>query len=528
MSDSAAAIESAPLLAGDAQDIEHFDVLIVGAGLSGIGAAYYVQRQCPSKSFAILEGRETMGGTWDLFRYPGVRSDSDMYTLGYQFRPWREAKAIADGPSILNYVRDTARDYGIDRKIRYGHRVTRASWSSPEARWTVETALPGGKLVQFTTKFLYMCSGYYDYAEGYMPGWPGMERYGGRIVHPQQWPDDLDYAGRRIVVIGSGATAVTLVPALAESAVHVTMLQRSPTYIVARPSEDVIANWLRGRVSARLAYGLVRWKNVLLQMYFYNLARRKPGKTKKGIMHLAKKALGPEYDVEKHFSPRYNPWDQRLCLIPDADLFLALRSGKASVVTDEIASFTEKGLRLQSGAELEADIIVTATGLKVKLLGGMQLLVDGVTATPSRAMTYKGMMYSEIPNLASAFGYTNASWTLKADLTAEYVCRLLNYMDARGYDYCTPRRRDPSITEEPAITFTSGYIQRASDILPKQGSKKPWKLHQNYALDLLNLRFARVDDGTMEFTRIKQKGRAVEAPGIRQGGRRVESPRSGE
>jgi len=528
MSDSAAAIESAPLLAGDAQDIEHFDVLIVGAGLSGIGAAYYVQRQCPSKSFAILEGRETMGGTWDLFRYPGVRSDSDMYTLGYQFRPWREAKAIADGPSILNYVRDTARDYGIDRKIRYGHRVTRASWSSPEARWTVETALPGGKLVQFTTKFLYMCSGYYDYAEGYMPGWPGMERYGGRIVHPQQWPDDLDYAGRRIVVIGSGATAVTLVPALAESAVHVTMLQRSPTYIVARPSEDVIANWLRGRVSARLAYGLVRWKNVLLQMYFYNLARRKPGKTKKGIMHLAKKALGPEYDVEKHFSPRYNPWDQRLCLIPDADLFLALRSGKASVVTDEIASFTEKGLRLQSGAELEADIIVTATGLKVKLLGGMQLLVDGVTATPSRAMTYKGMMYSEIPNLASAFGYTNASWTLKADLTAEYVCRLLNYMGARGYDYCTPRRRDPSITEEPAITFTSGYIQRASDILPKQGSKKPWKLHQNYALDLLNLRFARVDDGTMEFTRIKQKGRAVEAPGIRQGGRRVESPRSGE
>jgi len=528
MSDSAAAIESAPLLAGDAQDIEHFDVLIVGAGLSGIGAAYYVQRQCPSKSFAILEGRETMGGTWDLFRYPGVRSDSDMYTLGYQFRPWREAKAIADGPSILKYVRDTARDYGIDRKIRYGHRVTRASWSSPEARWTVETALPGGKLVQFTTKFLYMCSGYYDYAEGYMPGWPGMERYGGRIVHPQQWPDDLDYAGRRIVVIGSGATAVTLVPALAESAVHVTMLQRSPTYIVARPSEDVIANWLRGRVSARLAYGLVRWKNVLLQMYFYNLARRKPGKTKKGIMHLAKKALGPEYDVEKHFSPRYNPWDQRLCLIPDADLFLALRSGKASVVTDEIASFTEKGLRLQSGAELEADIIVTATGLKVKLLGGMQLLVDGVTATPSRAMTYKGMMYSEIPNLASAFGYTNASWTLKADLTAEYVCRLLNYMDARGYDYCTPRRRDPSITEEPAITFTSGYIQRASDILPKQGSKKPWKLHQNYALDLLNLRFARVDDGTMEFTRIKQKGRAVEAPGIRQGGRRVASPRSRE
>jgi monooxygenase len=528
MADRAALTEDVPLLAGDAQEIEHFDVLIVGAGLSGIGAAYYLQTQCPSKSFAILEGRNTMGGTWDLFRYPGVRSDSDMYTLGYQFRPWQEAKAIADGPSILNYVRETARDYGIDRKIRYGHRVTRASWSSLDARWTMEAKLSEGKTIRFTTNFLYMCSGYYDYAEGYMPGWPDMDRYGGRIVHPQQWPEDLDYAGKRIVVIGSGATAVTLVPALAQAAAHVIMLQRSPTYIVARPSEDFIANWLRRKVSARLAYGLVRWKNVLLQMYFYSLARRKPGKTKEGILHLAKEALGPEYEVEKHFSPRYNPWDQRLCLIPDADLFLAIRSGKASVVTDEIASFTEKGLRLQSGGEVEADIIVTATGLKVKLLGGMELMVDGVAAAPSRAMTYKGMMYSEIPNLASAFGYTNASWTLKADLTAEYVCRLLNYMDNRGYDYCTPRRRDPSVTEEPAITFTSGYIQRASDVLPKQGSKKPWKLHQNYALDLLNLRFARVDDGTMEFTRIKDRGHAADEPDVRQRGRRAASPRSEE
>jgi monooxygenase len=528
MADSSVVTESVSVPAEDAQDIEDFDVLIVGAGLSGIGAAYYLQAQCPTKSFAILEGRNAMGGTWDLFRYPGVRSDSDMYTLGYQFRPWREAKAIADGPSILNYVRETAREYGIDRKIRYGHQVTRASWSSPEARWTVEATLPGGRSVQFSANFLYMCSGYYDYAEGYMPGWPGMERYGGRIVHPQQWPADLDYAGKRIVVIGSGATAVTLVPALAESAAHVTMLQRSPTYIVARPSEDVIANWLRRKVSARLAYGLVRWKNVLLQMYFYNLARRKPGKTKRGILHLAQRALGPEYDVEKHFSPRYNPWDQRLCLIPDADLFLAITSGKASVVTDEIATFTEQGVRLQSGDELQADVIVTATGLRLKLLGGMQVLVDGAVASPSRAMTYKGMMYSEIPNLASAFGYTNASWTLKADLTAEYVCRLLNHMDARGYAYCTPRRRDPSIAEEPAITFSSGYIQRASDILPKQGSKKPWKLHQNYALDLLDLRFARVDDGTMEFARLEQKGRAVEAAGKTARARRVASSRSGE
>ena len=521
MADSAAPTEKTPPLAEDPPAVEHFDVLIVGAGLSGIGAACYLQRECPSKSFAILEGRNTMGGTWDLFRYPGVRSDSDMFTLGYQFKPWGEAKAIADGPSILRYIQETAREFGVEEKIRYGHVVTGASWSSADARWTVEAKFARGENVRFSTNFLYMCSGYYDYAEGYMPGWPGMERYGGRMVHPQQWPADFDCKGKRVVVIGSGATAVTLVPALAESAAHVTMLQRSPTYIVARPSEDVIANWLRRKVSARLAYGLVRWKNVFLQMYFYNLARRKPVKTKKGILHLAQKALGVEYDVEKHFSPRYNPWDQRLCLIPDADLFEAIRAGKASVVTDEIATFTEKGLRLQSGDELEADAIVTATGLKLKLLGGMQIVVDGIEATPSRAMTYKGMMYSEIPNLASAFGYTNASWTLKADLTAEYVCRLLNYMEARGYDYCTPRRRDPSIREEPAINFTSGYIQRARDVLPKQGSKKPWKLHQNYALDLLNLRFARVDDGTMEFTRVNGRGRAV-------GRVRKQAARSGE
>jgi len=529
MADGAAAADSVDLFAEEgAGSVEHVDVLIVGAGLSGIGAAYHLQNQCPSKNFIILEGRHTMGGTWDLFRYPGVRSDSDMYTLGYNFRPWHGAKAIADGPSILRYIRETAAEYGIEQRIRYGHQVTHASWSSHNARWTVEATLSKGQTVRFTSNFLYMCSGYYDYAQGYMPGWPAMDRYTGRIVHPQKWPDDLDCAGKRVVVIGSGATAVTLVPALAESAAHVIMLQRSPTYIVALPSEDFIANWLRRTMPARLAYGIVRWKNVFLQMYFYGRARRKPGKTKKGIMRLAQKALGPEYDVEKHFSPRYNPWDQRLCLIPDADLFSAIRSGKASVITDEIAEFTERGLRLQSGDELEADIIVTATGLKLKLLGGMRLVVDGVAAPASRAMTYKGMMYSEIPNLASAFGYTNASWTLKADLTAEYVCRLLNYMDARGYDYCTPRRRDPSITEEPAINFTSGYIQRASDVLPKQGSKKPWRLHQNYALDLLDLRFAKIDDGTMEFTRLEKKEQAVRPVGETESERRVASLRSVE
>ena len=513
MSDKTPQVESGAGAAGAGDPIEHFDVLIVGAGLSGIGAGYHLQKKCASKRFAILEGRHAIGGTWDLFRYPGVRSDSDIYTLGYPFRPWRGAKSIVDGPSILNYIRETAREYGIDRKIRYGHRVTRASWSSREARWTVEATLPGEKTVQFTASFLYMCSGYYDYAEGYLPGWPGMERFGGRFVHPQQWPEDLDYKRKRIVVIGSGATAVTLVPALAEEAAHVTMLQRSPTYIVARPSEDFIANWVRRLVSARLAFHLARWKNVLIGMYFYNLARRKPGKTKEGIMRMAQKDLGPEYDVEKHFSPRYNPWDQRLCLIPDADLFLAIRAGKVSVVTDEIASFTETGLRLNSGGELEADIIVTATGLKLKLLGGMQVLVDGKPATPAKSMTYRGVMYSDIPNFATTFGYTNASWTLKADLIAEYVCRLLKYMDQEGYEYCTPRRRDPSIVEQPATDFTSGYIQRASEVLPKQGSKKPWKLHQNYALDLMDLRFAAIDDGALEFTRVKDAERVRAAGG---------------
>ena len=508
MADRATIDPSAVATARDERRPEQFDVLIVGAGLSGIGAAYHLQTECPGKSFVILEARSTSGGTWDLFRYPGVRSDSDMFTLGYRFRPWRGAKAIAEGPSILRYIRETATEHGIDRKIRFGHKVIRARWSSQDARWTIEATDASGKTVRFACSFLYMCSGYYDYSEGYMPGWPGMERFRGQIVHPQKWPEDLEYHGKRIVVIGSGATAVTLVPALADSAAHVTMLQRSPTYIVARPSQDVIANFLRKFLPARVAYAIVRWKNVLIGMYFYGLARRRPDYMKQGILNLVRKELGPKYDVEKHFSPRYNPWDQRLCLVPDSDLFATIRAGKASIVTDEIDTFTETGLRLRSGNEIEADIIVTATGLRLKLLGGTQIVVDGALVDMSRTLGYKGVMFSDIPNFASAFGYTNASWTLKADLTAAYVCRLLNYMDERGYASCTPRRRDPEIVEEPMVNFTSGYFLRASASLPKQGSKKPWRLYQNYALDTFALRLGKVDDGTMEFVRRNNGNRA--------------------
>jgi len=489
----------------------HLDVLIVGAGLSGIGAAYHLQKECPGKSYVILEGRSAMGGTWDLFRYPGVRSDSDMYTLGYRFRPWRNAKAIADGPSILQYIRETAQEFGIDRNILYGHRAKLATWSSANARWTVEVETSGGRTLHFTCNFLYMCSGYYNYAEGYMPGWPGMDRFTGKIVHPQKWPEDLDYTNKRIIVIGSGATSVTLVPALAETAQHVVMLQRSPSYILSLPSQDFIANFLRGKIPARLAYTIVRWKNVLISWFLFHRSRTNPEKMKQWMVGLAQQALGPDYDVAKHFSPRYNPWDQRLCLVPDGDLFHAIRSGKASMVTDEIDSFTDTGVRLRSGQQLPADIIVTATGLNVQLMGGMHICVDNTPIKLSRAMTYKGMMYADVPNLAASFGYTNASWTLKADLTAEYVCRLLKYMDAHQFTTCTPRRRDTSLSEEPAVDLTSGYIQRALDELPKQGSKRPWRLHQNYALDLLEFRFSNVDDGIMEFTRVANTSPRAEA-----------------
>ncbi len=494
----------------------HVDVLVVGAGLSGIGAACHLKTECPGKSFVILEGRSAIGGTWDLFRYPGVRSDSDMYTLGYRFRPWRDAKAIADGPAILNYIRETATEFGVDKAIRYDHRVRRASWSSEDARWTVEAETgPEKTIVPFTCNFLYLCTGYYDYEAGYTPEWPGTERFRGRIVHPQKWPEDLDYAGQRVVVIGSGATAVTLVPAMAERAGHVTMLQRSPTYVVSRPAEDKIANWLRRHLPDHAAYAITRWKNVLLGMFFYNLARKQPELFKRMVAKGVRHKLDDEY-LSKHFTPRYNPWDQRLCLVPDSDLFSAIREGRASVVTDQIETFTEDGLRLKSGETLDADIIVTATGLVLKLMSGLRLSVDGAPVDLSKTMAYKGMMYSDVPNLASAFGYTNASWTLKCDLTAEYVCRILNYMDKHGYAQCTPRASDPSLEEEPILDFTSGYVRRALHTLPRQGSKTPWRLHQNYVKDLSMMRFGRVDDGTMEFKAVRNARRA-EAGAARHG-----------
>jgi monooxygenase len=477
---------------------EHFEVLIVGAGLSGIGAAYHLQTNCPAKRYAILEGREASGGTWDLFRYPGVRSDSDMYTLGYSFRPWTQAKAIADGPNILKYIRQTAIDFDIEQKIRYSHIVRRAAWSSVQACWTIEVEYQD-ELHTFSCRFLLMCAGYYKYSEGYTPSFPGFENFKGQVVHPQKWTSEIDYAGKRVVVIGSGATAVTLVPELSKLAAHVTMLQRSPTYVAARPSIDPIADKLRRWLPAKVAYSIVRWKNVLYGMYVFQMCRKYPAKVKSMMLGQVQAEMGPTYDVATHFTPRYNPWEQRLCLVPDSDLFNALKSQRASVVTGQIESFTETGIKLNSGDELPADLIVTATGLQLEMLGGLEVRVDGKQIDFSKAMVYKGMMYSEVPNMASVFGYTNASWTLKADLTSQYVCRLLKHMDKTGARYCVPRLHAGEVTALPWVDFSSGYFQRAKNILPKQGATHPWKLYQNYVFDIVTLRFGSIQDSSMEF-----------------------------
>ena len=480
---------------------DHFDVLIVGAGLSGIGAAVHLQKDCPDRSFAILEGRAAIGGTWDLFRYPGIRSDSDMFTLGYKFKPWTAAKAIADGPSILSYVRETAAEHDVERHIRFDHKVAAASWSSIDARWTVTVTRSDGSSHDLTCNFLYMCSGYYNYAEGHQPEFPSEGDFAGRIVHPQFWPADLDYTDKNVVVIGSGATAVTLVPEMAKTAAHVTMLQRSPTYVVSRPGNDPIADVLRKYLPSKLAYSLIRFKNVGMGMYFYRMTRKQPAKVRDLLIGGVREHLGPDYDVATHFSPRYNPWDQRLCLVPDADLFAAIKSGTASVVTDTIATFTPSGIRLASGKEIPADIVVAATGLKLIALGGMSVSVDGRAVNPGDCIAYKGMMFSGVPNLALSLGYINASWTLRSDLIALYVGRILNHMKATRTEIATPVPGPDVVPERLAFDLSSGYVQRSANAMPKSGNRSPWKVTANYAIDTMELRFGKIDDGELRFTR---------------------------
>jgi cation diffusion facilitator CzcD-associated flavoprotein CzcO len=493
---------------------EHVDVLIVGAGLSGIGAGAHLQRNCPGKSYAILESREAIGGTWDLFRYPGIRSDSDMFTLGYSFKPWNDEDSIAAGEKIRNYIRETAREYRVEDKIRFGHRVVSAEWSSTEALWTVR-AERGEETVELTCDFFYGCTGYYRYDEGFTPEFPGSERFEGQVVHPQHWPEDLDYRGKRVVVIGSGATAVTLIPAMAPETEQITMLQRSPGYVVTLPGQDPVAKGLRKVLPNKLVYSIVRWKNVFTQMAFYQLSRRAPRFTRKLIRRGVERQLPAGYDVDRDFEPRYNPWDERVCLVPGGDLFTALRSGRADVVTDTIESFTEKGLKLTSGRELEADIVVTATGLNLLVAGGIEIKVDGERKEFSKLVGYKGAMFGGVPNLAIALGYTNASFTLKCDLVSQFVCRLLNHMDARGYKVATPREPGPATAREPFIDLKSGYVLRSLDQLPMQGESHPWRLHQNYARDIRLFKHGPIDD-EITFSRGPTQP-AAQAPGDQAG-----------
>lgn len=477
---------------------EHLDVLIVGAGLSGIGAACHLERDRPGTAYALLESRAALGGTWDLFRYPGIRSDSDMFTLGFSFRPWQEAESIADGPAIRRYLEETAREHGVTEKIRYHHRVVQAEWSSADARWTVTAERTDtGATVTLTCSWLQVCSGYYRYDEGFRPEFPREERFGGQLVHPQHWPEDLDLTGKRVVVIGSGATAVTLVPNLAEQAAHVTMLQRTPSYVMSLPGRDALAEKLRARLPERTAYAVVRWKNVLTSTALYQLSRRRPALVRSLLRRMTQKQL-PGFDVDTHFNPPYDPWDQRLCLVPDGDLFRALRRGTASIVTDRIATFTEDGIELASGERLAADVVVTATGLNLLPVGGMRIVVDGEPVELPNRVSYKGMMLSGVPNFAMVIGYTNASWTLKADLVNRYVCRLLDHLDAHGYASATPVA-PPEGGGAPFLDLTSGYVQRGLTGLPQQGRRAPWRLHQNYLRDVAMMRRGPLEDEGMTF-----------------------------
>ncbi|MGI8755358.1 MAG: flavin-containing monooxygenase [Acidimicrobiales bacterium] len=480
---------------------EHLDVLIVGAGLSGIGAGHYLQADCPWASYAIFEARGGIGGTWDLFRYPGIRSDSDMFTLGYSFRPWDGAKSIADGAEILQYIKDTAREEGIDGHIRFHHRIVAADWSTPEGRWHITAERSDtGETVGLTCGFLFSCSGYYRYDKGHQPDFAGRDRFGGNVVHPQHWPEDLDCAGKDVVVIGSGATAVTLIPSLARTARHVTMLQRSPSYVTTLPAKDPVADLLRWALPSRLSGPAIRWFKAVTTQWSYELSRRRPNLVKRILRSLTRLQLPKGYDIDTHFTPRYNPWDQRLCVVPDGDLFKAIKNGSASVATDEIDTFTETGLRLKSGAELPADVVITATGLELLFIGGIEASVDGEPVDLPSLLTYKGMMLEGVPNLALAIGYTNASWTLKCDLTCRYVTRLLNHLHASGLRQCTPRNDDATVTAAPLLGLTSGYIARSAHTFPKQGSKFPWQVHQSYLRDYRALKLRGITDEAMVFS----------------------------
>ena len=487
-------------------NITEVDVLIIGAGISGIGAAFHLSKHCPKKSYAIIEARKAVGGTWDLFRYPGIRSDSDMFTFGFNFKPWQSPKAISPGEDIKNYISEAATENGIDQHILFEHKVISANWDSSSARWHTQIKnLHSGELSHYSSSFFFSGAGYYDYAQGYTPDFKGVESFTGAVVHPQHWPQDLDYAGKKIIVIGSGATAVTLVPAMATTAEHVTMLQRSATYIASRPEQDDFANIMRRYLPATLAYSVSRWRKILLGMFMFSMSRRRPESVKKVIRNGIIDALGKDYPVDEHFKPSYQPWDQRACLVPDGDLFKAIKNGSASVVTDHIDSFTATGIKLQSGIELAADIIVTATGLNLELLGSYQLSVDNKPFNVADSYCYKGMMLSALPNFAFSMGYTNASWTLKSDLVGQYVCRLINHMDKHQYHYCQPVLPINGIEAAPFINFTSGYITRALDQMPKQGHAKPWKLNQNYILDRVSLNYASVVDESIIFSSLTPK-----------------------
>ena len=486
---------------GSAEPIEHLDVLIVGAGLSGIGAAHFVQTECRWANYAIFEARDSIGGTWDLFRYPGIRSDSDMFTFSYSFRPWQGKKAMGDGHTILEYLKDTAVDEGIDRHIRFGHRITRAEWSSTDARWTVTAErADGGETVVLTCSFLYACTGYYRYDRGYLPDFEAMDDFGGTIVHPQFWPEDLDLTGKRVVVIGSGATAITIVPAIASTVEHVTMLQRSPSYVMALPTRNPFADVVRKLLPPRISGPILRWTLSMGALALYQASRRRPQAVKKLLRRRLAAQLPDDFDIDTHFTPRYDPWDQRLCFVSDGDLFRSLRHGTASIVTDTVDRFTPTGIRLGSGDELAADVVVTATGLDLLFVGGMDVIVDGDKVDPADRVAYKGMMLDGVPNMALAVGYTNASWTLRADLISDYVCRLLNHMRRSGLRQCTPTPAGPALARSPLLGLTSGYIARTADRFPKQGDRAPWKVTQNYLYDYRQMRRSDVVDGEMVFS----------------------------